>query len=363
MSGITFSHCVNATNIILGYLEGEDDPDFVGSVVERVLRERVQPNPTFLHWTQRPPKVCRAIEEAFASLSSRKGSFWAFNGGDQYELCGISDPKLLKTIIQQAPSDQKDFYVVDLGAGKFQLGKALANFVDAQADLPPDITVHILSVRGEQNTDEAPIKSTRCIRHNCGSFKIEEFERELSNRKLGFKGKIDLIFTRWCMTHLIDPAGTFKQCIDCMRRNGIFAGDAFSFGDETGGSSDVTETNIRMVDLLQDQQNPFLVQRYKNPDRADQWSTNRFIIKKLDSTPCDLPMQYVGLQDSHLTQFKRADGLRRQPISWSISSETSLGMLSGSRSLFNWLKKSELIGEDVDSAGSAFEKPRKGDSL
>jgi len=349
------------TETVTAYLGDDDDPDFVDPIIYRIFQERMQSpsnaGSTSLHWTQRSHEMQEAISKAFNKIRSDCFSNWgAYNGEESYRICGIDDKRLLKQIIQQAPPTQKDFYFLDLGAGNFELSEAQAKFINSQSDLPPGITVHLISVRGEKNVQETLIKTGSCIRYNLGDIKIEELEKELERNGLYIKGKLDLVETRWCCRHLVDPVGTFSQCFDLLRpRSGLFLGDGFFFFQEK--EEDAGQANEHMIRLLLDLECPFLMEHHNIGA-----SLHRFIVRRLHSDPCTIPMQYLGLSSKEeygrawngsgcVTIFKRV-GNDRAPrkINLPRSSHQRKGghwihnpKLYGSKSLFNWLKTHELI--------------------
>lgn len=356
-----FLDCARVSGTVSSYLEEDDDPDFVEPIVYRFFREIAKTSSdssssspvSFLHCSQRSSGINREISHALGAISGNYCSSWKlFNGSPGYDLCGIPDERLLKRLILQAAPSQKDFYVLELGAGNFQLGAALSKYINAQTDLPPGITVHMISVRGEQNIEKTLIKEGCCIRYNLGGVKIEELDTELDRRGLSIKGKLDLVETSWCCRHLVDPVGTFTQCFDWLRPgSGLFLGDGFFFLLENE-SDPVIGANPRMIQLLLDLESPFLMQHYDGTR-----SLNRFIIKKIHSDPCALPMRYLRLDHSSeygdwyqiksncVTQFSRiAYGRSRREINlpqpgWACGFDG----LYGSKSLFNWLKTHELI--------------------
>ncbi len=77
--------------------------------------------PLYLDWTQRTLNIHEKIEQVFSFLSTRTRSYWTmYNECDTYGICSIDDYSLMKKVIQQAPTTQKAFYVLDIGAGEFQ---------------------------------------------------------------------------------------------------------------------------------------------------------------------------------------------------------------------------------------------------
>lgn len=93
----------------------------------------------YLDWSQRPPILKERITSAFNSLSKKSYSGWGcYNGSSAYSIAGIAECELMKKIILQSPSSRKEFYALDIGAGDFSWGQHLADYLEAQADLPED---------------------------------------------------------------------------------------------------------------------------------------------------------------------------------------------------------------------------------
>ena len=87
----------------------------------------------YLHWTQRSTELQEEISDSFEYLTKATRSGWGlFNGSDGYNLCGVDEYALMKRIILEAPKEQKEFYALDIGAGNFQWGKGLAEYLNQQ---------------------------------------------------------------------------------------------------------------------------------------------------------------------------------------------------------------------------------------
>ena len=71
---------------------------------------------SYLDPAKRPENLKKEINTTFSKISSNLHS-WSWNGSLQYEFIGIDPAKLLKSIIKSAPKGQKEFYVLDIGAG------------------------------------------------------------------------------------------------------------------------------------------------------------------------------------------------------------------------------------------------------
>ena len=103
----------------------------------------------------------------------------------------------------------KDFYALDIGAGNYQWGRKLAQYLNAKTNLPKDVTRHIIGIRGETNLDEAVTKVGQCTLYEFGQFQVETLSDEFTKQGLQLANKVDLVVSSRCFRHLVDPVGTF----------------------------------------------------------------------------------------------------------------------------------------------------------
>lgn|GEM_PF-1523337 len=310
-----------------------------------------------LDWTKRPQDVQSEIESAFSDLSGHAYSGWGkFNGETHYYLMGIDEYALLKKIILEAPSTQKEFYVLDIGAGNFSLGEGIANFINGDKDLPNDITVHIFGIRGEKNAEDPIIKDKRCVRYNLGAFPIENMESEF--KKLGFdlEGKLDLIVSRWTFVHFVDPVGTFVQAYNLLRpQTGLVLMDGFRLLFEDSKEGDYWFQEVyeygpkstynfgrQMMNFFAVLQAPFLVR-----NKGERAARYQFIVRRPNASPIAIPMDYitkiqVATRSPHftwgslyVTQYKRLfSPLKDNAFTWPNESDAY-----GDYDLFQWLSQ------------------------
>jgi SAM-dependent methyltransferase len=307
----------------------------------------VEPTVTsnYLDWTQRPDSLNSSIAKAFRKVTCSFSSGWGvFNGSSAYGICGVNEHALMKKIIQQAPTGQKDFYVLDIGAGNFQWSKSMADFIDNQTDLPKDIKVHIIGVRGERYVGEREIETDRCKIYNLGAFKIEELVKQFEELGFDLVNQVDFGGSRWCFRHLADPVGTAAQVHKLLRKGGFFFVDGFFFlcNDETMES--MKDGNIQMTQLFLDMKAPFLT-RYNNTVR----SLNHFMLRKPDDSPCRLPMNYLGISypgDSWQIGSETVTRFRREPQVSDLEGfdlPSSYYDMYGDKKMHDWLKENELL--------------------
>jgi hypothetical protein len=297
----------------------------------KALKDKA-PQPQFLHWKNRPSAVRARIAEDFDGLAKKKDSMWPVNGEAQYKLLDVNEAQLIKRLIQQAPATQKDFYFLDLGAGGFQWGDHLAEFLNAQTDLPKDITFHIINARGESYEGEAITTSGACKIHKLGAFKVEDLESEL--RKYGFSTRcLDFVISRLCMLHLVDPVGTFEQVYNQLRpKTGHLLSDAFTIriGKDDDRAGYNGQERDRLLALLRDTRAPFLIH-----DSSD------YILRRPDDAPARISFRYAGLDDDS-KYSKNSRALYKRDISIPVA-KRNLFELHGDRDLYDWLDKNALM--------------------
>lgn len=299
--------------------------------------------PRYLDWTQRPSSINQSILKAFNQLASKDVSKWHYNGSKKYRICKIDEHALMKKIIQAAPVTQKDFYVLDIGAGDFQWSKSLADYLEKQLDIPKDIKVHIFGVRGEKYLGDSVVETDLCKIYNLGAFKIEELFAKFKEQELDIKNKLDLVVSKWCFCHLVDPVGTLAQTYNLLRpKTGFLLVDGFMFLHEKDDLSTI-DHDSRLTQLFLSIKAPFLTQFHSSPSIL-----NHFILQKSDSTPCQLAMSYLDTVEAigYQNQSELVTRFKKEPQEEEISSvDSNYNSLYGNKSLYDWLQTNELFLE------------------
>lgn len=336
--------------IIAGYLgedkpaEAEDDLIFrKGILIQRLFSQAAA---HCLDWRERLDDMRESIGRRFGELAQREEGTWPINGRTTYRLCDLDECRLFKMIIQQAPPSQKEFVCFDAGAGNFQWGENIANFINSQTDLPEGITVRIISTRAEryskESIEECMAKPGRCKHIKVGCFKAEDFSSELGRCGLGeVSGKIDMFVSSMCMMHLDDPLGSFVQMVDSLRAgSGYLMMDRFHFALNNGARDPAMHGDrdgpYLMSQLLLDTRSPFLVRLRSGGSWPD------FIVRRLDNSPCSLPMGY--LRGNIGFSYTREPAVENP---WKISlpvPDAYEGTFYGSKSLFDSLQHNGLTG-------------------
>ncbi len=271
-----------------------------------------------------------------------------YNRSDGYGMCSIDEYALMKKVIQQAPTTQKDFYALDVGSGKFQWVDGLGSYIEKQIDLPKDIKIHIIGIRGEKYLEDKIIETDRCKIYKLGTFKIEELFTSFKQQELDIENKVDLIVSRWCFRHLVDPVGTFSQAYNLLRpKSGFLLTDGFLFL-QGNDNVETVDFNKKMTQLFLDTTAPFLLQFFNSGG-----SLNRFILKRPDETPCQLPMSYLDtswLSDGYQVASNQMIRFKREPQKgdeekFYKSPVTNTHIVWGHKNIYDWLKKNGLFYE------------------
>jgi hypothetical protein len=280
----------------------------IGLFNEKVVTE-------YLDWKNRPEQVKLQIKKAFVNLQHTEHlSNWRDCGAyEEYLLADISECALTKTIIKQHP-EEKEFFILDVGAGDFGCSLFLANFLNSDIEIPKDIKVHIISIRGEPNPDLEVQDLGICKLYNLGCFPIENLLEEFERRGFNLLKKINLCLSRMALRHCVDPIGTYMQIYSLIKpKTGLLLIDGFFYlRDNELKNTTSWWNNTNMYWLLLHTKAPFFVYRYNSGHSLDQ-----FVIRRPDDQECQLPLNYVDTQSiepypdrlqvysRHLTSFKQ----------------------------------------------------------
>lgn len=303
------------------------------------------PSATSFDGGKRPKPITDKIDAIFQDLSRQTKSGWGLFNGDlnvdrqnDYLFCAAYKAKeMITQLIQEAPSDQKDFYILDVGAGEFGWGEVVANHLNKQSDLRKDIQIHILGVRGERFTGEPVIEKGRCKLYRMGAFKVEEIADQFRKHKLDVDNKIDFAISHWCLRHLVDPVGTFEQIYNLLRpQKGMALLDGFRYGIEKNDRA----VYGSMVQLFLDTTAPFLASGFRAFN-----TLNHFLLRRPDDSPCRLPLEYTELKETNdpqvssgvVTIFKRK---KEEDAVFLREYE-----MMGDPDLHAWVQKHELLAQ------------------
>lgn len=270
----------------------------------------------FLTIHDRPANLCTAIDHAFNKLIRKTDSQWGiFNGSDEYYFGGIDASVLFIDMIRLAPS-QKTFYFLDIGAGNFEWGRNLAKKINQLIDFDSDITVHIISLRGENNLNPVRTQFGQCVLHELGQFKIEELDMGLAKYLGKLNNKLDGIVTSWCLRHLADPVGTFVQSYNLLKPKGFFLFDGFFMQLDQG--VDCKYFRCHMDALLFNTNSSF----YRANDN-DCRKLNVYVLQKETEMTLELALHYSGIShfenaqvgSETLSKYERLSDWKNLPMS------------------------------------------------
>lgn len=306
-----------------------------------------------LDWNQRLPEIKESIDEKYEKLCTQKESGWLFNGSKEYNICKINEHKWFVALIKKTYPARKAYTAIDLGAGDFTWGKAIAATInDPQNQLPRDITVHIISVRGEPNSEEEYIEDGNCRLMNFGAIKIENLFEALAKKHFyrnDLENNVDLIISRFTLCHLTDSAGLIPQCLHMMGETSLFVFDGFYFLYENQMANDIhknkaMDSNRNLIKFLVDSKLPFIMQNLATKC-SSLFTFNHFAIKK-GKNPIHIPLQYKGIQivedvfNSQIMVQFTGNYTEDNNIKMPNASEESLSLVNyyGNEDLFEELK-------------------------
>lgn len=250
----------------------------------------------------RPAYIQTAIDERFTKLAAKEKSKWGYNGRKVYELCAVNEHKLLANLIENNAS-QKDFYVIDIGAGDYQWVNAVADFINEQVRqkvLPNDIAVHVVGVGAEKCQTVEGKKSGNCFLYKYGQIKIEEIDDELSKKESLRGKKFDLIVSSMTLRHLVDSVGTFSRIYyNLLQTNGYFFFSKFFFLYENEDpeyylSSQTFTAEEHIISLLTTLEEPFLFDSLSI--NCNLVETGHVLKKLKRNPPYSLPWPYKGME-------------------------------------------------------------------
>ncbi|MBY0529142.1 MAG: hypothetical protein K2P51_03025 [Rhabdochlamydiaceae bacterium] len=358
----------------------------------------------YLETCYRPASVQAACDAAFETVK-KKSAWGVYNGSDHYlTLGGIKDHELVGALIMRMTLEQpsqKEFNIVDIGAGGFQWGKALASYINTVVQ--PKIQVNIYNVRGEslkqlvykeaektldelaQPIDEDDEESLSrdldricslltkfsskpsetqsfedgvCHIHNLGAFKVENIGVEFAKRGIDLRENLHFAISHMCMLHLVDPLGTFADIANLLAPNYGHAWiDGFSFNieifDRKKKGERTEAKNEHLMQLMKETNLAFLRMKTLSSHNG------AFLVRRKDESPTQLRMHYVGVDEApsqigaskKLIHFLKADPI--PTASYSFSGEIKecdfasicheKHVFIGDRELFSFLKEKDLF--------------------
>ncbi len=263
-----------------------------------MLGEKIMPNsnlkdkthevtPKGLNWHDRPKAMKEDVISAYQKISANPSSQWGLtNGAPEYNLICIEQYKLLKNIILKAP-EEKEFFILDLGAGNFEWGRDKVKRINSDPDLPTDIKVNVIGIRGEKSPPNEVYTDGKCKIYEFGNFMAENLTAQLKKVGLQLDNKIDLIVTAYTMRHLVDPVGTFVQAYNLLKPNtGYILSDSIFFMLDSHKDTNTENAARSIQSLLLETKSPFLF-IYRG------MAESSFILKRTGMNPFQPAMKYT----------------------------------------------------------------------
>ena len=244
---------------------------------------------------------------------------------------------------------QKEFFMLDIGAGDFSWGRTLMKFLTQDQSLPQDINVHVIGVRGERTIGDKIIEHGNHRLYELGEFKIEKLKQAFLERELSLENKIDFIVSAWTFRHLVDPVGTLVQTYDHLRKGGVMCIDGLmALRDQDNAYSDLSNTfSNNMLFLLSQTKSPFFV-----IPEGELLPLHLFVLKKLNESPYQLPLAYErielmqrGIDSSSpiVIRFKTTVKTEESSSYRSLNPNKNVGIIFGDKSLYDWLNDNDLF--------------------
>lgn len=231
-------------------------------------------------YTRRPDDLKKKIAEVFGKLTATTvDDNWTCRGSSEYLICKIDEFALFQLLVRSNP-EQKEFTILDVGAGNYKFGRILQDKINQDRDLPQDIKVKIFSLGGERHDDTIKAESADllCALYEYESFEIENIIDQFQTRGIDIVNSADLIVSNWCLQHLVDPLGTLEQLYLIAKKDGYILSGGFyartvdHFNDDPNGF---------LASILYNTGDPLLIHPHN-----ENYSTNHFLLQKThDSSP------------------------------------------------------------------------------
>jgi hypothetical protein len=209
-------------------------------------------------YTQRPEEIQRRIDAIFEQIKTESIDHWYYNGSYFKAIGGFEHDRYLFNILQQsAPNSEVNY--LDLGAGIFRGGEQLIEDLMGKPEIlhhiqTNNIKFRVIGVSGEYVPPVSILHADGLIEeHRYGGIKIENIVEELKRIDKNFS--FDVVFSSWCLRHLVDPLGTYDQVMHILKNDGLFILNGFfTIFDE---QSRIYEYVLNMCNILE-KTGPFL---------------------------------------------------------------------------------------------------------
>lgn len=258
----------------------------LNAVLVAVSLGSVQASHEFLDPANRPDALKNAINASYDQQTRNKqaSDAYLYHGSTHYPAVGGIDSVDELLHMMATTHDQKDFHVMDIGAGDFSWGRTTAQTL--QGKLLPHQSVHIYSLTGENYMREDRQEGQVHI-HNRGQSYIECLSQGFM-QKFIFQSdespKLDLIVSYMTFLHLNDPMGSFVQAYNSLKVGGMIMFDLFPVF--MSGQENEDMLDMRFNIFLNTTQEPYI---------CGPWmpgSPRKVILKRTKAEPLVLPFKY-----------------------------------------------------------------------
>lgn len=285
---------------------------------------------------KRPDNLQSCIDSTFRDLSSKRPQ-WNYNGSSSYSMVKVDCAQILCALIKHSPVN-KEFYVLDIGAGDFSWGNRTVDYINEQSELPSNLMVHVISLTGECYGGPSIETRGKCKKYNIDRFKIENLDQSIRQLKvelnLTIDNDFDLIVSSYTFIHLHDPVGTFIQAYNLLRPgHGIIMCHGFPvyYGPEEHYS-----LSLPFIEFLFNTSIPCLVDYGGGRDICP------LLMKRPNNKYLSVPLEYAGTttvrvanaSSKPIANFRQINGWKFPSINLPTWQK---GAIHGDRDLFEWI--------------------------
>lgn len=258
--------------------------------------------------TGRPLRLQQEVDQHFLEKISLPPTLDEYRGKSVHNFMNIEDRKVIDLVVANAIGRrQKDVYFLDLGAGAFQWINEMSTYIDDQYS-ETGIIFYFFGVTeratGARQAEKALNGYTvECVCWKDGSCNFYDYTKfpieNIGALLIEYKDTFDLIVSNCTFSAMRDPAYTFIQAYNLLRRkSGLFLMENFHIdfkkkSEEVWGAlyKEVPlNANNRPFDLFLDALN---VDYMTLCMMGDGNSHNNTLIRRADA-PIEMPMTYLG---------------------------------------------------------------------
>lgn len=241
---------------------------------------------------KRPEFVENKITAALKNLQKQDPeSYFCYNGAPKYSLVGLSDESMVQHIAHRNPN-KKDVYILDVGAGRSQWGSNIFKMI--QSKFPNSKTqFHIISITGSRESIDGIVVGDNVRHYRFNNFKIENITEELKKRGFDLANKVDIIFSRWTLRHLIDPAKTVEELHNLLtpEQGYLLATDFYLKSHDDNDDKSKESLDLELASKTIDAGSSSTSVLFFRCGRDDS-KKYEFLLERNEETPLCLPLAY-----------------------------------------------------------------------